>query len=74
MYCQKCYTNLAFTADFCICPKCRRPFDPANPRTFLARPFPKTKKIIMQIVFTTVIAALVAFVVAFFQLAGASGH
>jgi hypothetical protein len=56
------------------CPKCDRKFDPANPKTFLPRPFPGKFKIIFHIIATTLVCIALAFIVAFFQLAAASGH
>jgi len=73
MYCIKCYSSLAGASER-RCPKCGRAFDPANPETFLARPFPRTMTILLQIVATTVVAIMVAAVVAFHQMARSSGH
>ena len=69
MYCKKCYTNLTTAGEFGQCPKCRRSFDPRDPTTYLSRPFPSAWKIARQIIFTTLIGLLVAFMVATFQTA-----
>ena len=73
MYCEKCYADLAGASDG-RCPKCGRAFDPANPRTFFARPFPPIPLIIVQVVLTTMFAIAAAWVVAAHQLARTSGH
>jgi hypothetical protein len=74
MYCRNCYTNLAEAADTGLCPKCHRKFELGNAKTFLLRPFPSKSKIIVHVLLTTIVGILAAFVVAFFQLVGASGH
>ena len=56
------------------CPKCGRTFDPANPKSTLARPFPDKMQILRHVVVTTLICVAVAYVVAMFQMVGASGH
>lgn len=73
MFCPKCYTELP-AAGVSECPKCRRPFNPANPNTYLDRPFPNRGQIVGQLIFTTAVGVAVAFGVAFFQMIGASGH
>jgi len=73
MYCRKCFADLS-QATGPQCPQCGVPFDPANARTFFKRPFPGKSAIIVQIVGTTVVAVVCAFVVAFFQLTRSSGH
>jgi predicted amidophosphoribosyltransferase len=73
MYCRQCYTDLTDAADR-RCPKCGRPFDPADPRTTLARPFPSPWRIVVQVIGTTALAVAVAYVVAWHQLARTSGH
>ena len=73
MYCRKCYTKLD-GADFNRCPRCARTFDPADRRTHLARRFPDKLRIIWHITATTFVCLIAAYVVALFQMAGASGH
>ena len=75
MYCRKCYGKLdGNSAAVRLCPHCGRPFDPANPRTYLARPFPDARKAIGYVVVTSIISLVFAYIVACFQMAGASGH
>ena len=74
MYCKKCYTHLAHAPDSAHCPKCGRTFNATDPKTFLPRPFPSTRKILIHLLATTIVGILAAFVVAFFQMVGASGH
>jgi hypothetical protein len=76
MYCRRCYAPLASQGE--RCDKCGRKFDPADARTFLHRPFPRGRKILMQIIGTTLVGAGVAFVIAIQQMgdqaAQWSGH
>jgi hypothetical protein len=59
MYCQRCYTDL----------------HPNDPATFLVRPFPRKRRIILHLIATTAIGVLVAGIVALFQTAILpSGH
>jgi hypothetical protein len=74
MYCRNCYAKLDPAEVIHRCPICNRAFDPATSRSYLSRPFPGIGSIISYIVATTVISLLAAFVIAMFQLAGASGH
>ena len=79
MYCRKCYAKLDQApfdplTDFHNCPQCNRAFDPANKSTYLARPFPGIARIIRYVIATTIVSLIVAFIVSFFQLVGASGH
>jgi len=74
MYCRKCYAPLDRADEVYLCPKCGRPFEPTNPRTYLPRPFPSKSKIFIQVIGTTIVAFLIASVVALFQIAGTSGH
>ncbi len=67
MYCRKCYTNVQ-NADATCCPKCRRAFDPQNPKTFLRHPFPDRSQILFRILATTLLGILFAFLVSWFQL------
>ena len=73
MYCKNCYTPLA-DAPEPKCPRCRRAFDSLDPRTYLPRPFPSAGRMMFDVVVTTLVAALAAGGVAFFQLARSSGH
>ena len=73
MFCRKCYADLSM-ADQGACRKCGRLFDPANPRTYLPRPFPSTGQIVGYLIATTMVAIAVAGVVSFHQLASTSGH
>ena len=57
-----------------VCPWCDRPFNPAEPSSYLPRPFPDKWRIAGYVLLTTIISIAVAFVVAFFQMVGASGH
>jgi hypothetical protein len=71
---RTCYAKLDPAAEYHNCPRCDRPFDPADSRSYLSRPFPGFWKIIIYIVATTVVSLFVAAIVAMFQAAGASGH
>jgi hypothetical protein len=73
MYCRKCYADLSNATEG-RCPRCGRGFDPANPRTYAARPFPTAAKVFAQVIGTTALAVVAAYVVAFQQLARSSGH
>ena len=73
MFCRKCYTELNEAADG-KCPKCALAFDSTNPKTFLNRPFPPAAMIILQIILTTILGILCAFVVTVFQAVRSSGH
>jgi hypothetical protein len=73
MYCRKCYADLRGVT-LRTCPKCLMPFDPGNPSTFLSKPFPTKKRIVLHLVLTTIVGVAAAFVVAFHQAARHSGH
>ena len=73
MYCRECFTDLRGVTDV-KCPQCGKSFDPAKPRTYFAQPFPSKGAIVLQVVATTVVAVVFAFVIAFFQLTRSSGH
>jgi hypothetical protein len=73
MYCENCYADVTGAPEG-KCPKCGRGFDPAKPRTFLARPFPSIPLVIIQVVGTTLLAIGAAWAVAFHQMARTSGH
>ena len=72
MYCRRCYAALAGCES--RCGNCGRRFDPDKPQTFLNRPFPRPGMIITQIIGTTIVGIIFAYVVAFFQMARTSGH
>jgi hypothetical protein len=74
MYCRKCYAKLDEVTESSQCPWCGRIFDRTLPASYLARPFPSVRKIIVQGVATIIIGFLAAGVVAMFQLSYASGH
>jgi hypothetical protein len=74
MYCQNCYAKLNPADDPKRCPKCNRKFDPNDPWTYHPRPFPDVPMIVWNIITTTLVGTVVAFVIATFQLAIASGH
>ena len=74
MFCRKCYSPLDPAAQNHRCPKCDRSFDPANPGTTLARPFPDRWGIVRYILATSVISIVFAWIIACFQMVGASGH
>lgn len=63
MFCRRCYANLN-QATHCRCLRCGRKFDPDNPSSFLARPFPSRTKIIVHTLITLVLATIVSCVVA----------
>ena len=73
MFCRNCYQDLSRGTEP-KCPACGRGFDAANERTYLARPFPTPLRMVVHVLLTTAVAAGVAFVVAFHQLARTSGH
>ena len=73
VYCKNCYTPLA-DAPEPKCPRCGRAFDARNPRTYLPRPFPSAGRIVFDVILTTVVAAVAAGGVAFFQATRSSGH
>ena len=74
MYCQRCYADLRSATEK-RCPACGLGFDPANPKTYLARPLPPRRRIVRHIIATTVLGIVFAWVVAMFQSANIpSGH
>lgn len=73
MYCRKCYADLRNTSEG-RCPNCRLAFDPDNPATFLSRPFPTKKRMILHLLLTTIVGIGAAFVVALHQAIRSSGH
>ena len=73
MYCRKCYADLRSTSSG-RCPNCRLGFDPDNPATFLSRPVPTKKRMILHVILTTIVGIAAAFVVALHQAVRSSGH
>lgn len=74
MYCQRCYADLR-SASEPWCPTCGLGFDPRDPGTFLSRPFPSKRRIVLHLIATTLVGVAVAGVVALFQTAMLpSGH
>lgn len=73
MFCRKCYFDLE-EIDGGKCPNCNCTFDVSNPKTFLSRPFPTSMMIITQIILTTILGILCAFIVTVFQAVRSSGH
>jgi hypothetical protein len=73
MFCRKCYADLkaGFEGE---CPVCGQSFDPADPRTYLGKPFPPPSRVVWHVISTTLVGIGVAFVVAFHQMARTSGH
>ena len=64
MYCEKCFSKLDPSAETQCCPRCGRGFDPADPKTYLPRPFPDKWMIITYVAATTIISLAAAFLVA----------
>ena len=73
MFCRRCYAPLR-ADDAPRCPACGRLFDPAKPLTFLQRPFPSGRRIVVHLVATTVLGIVAAFVISLHQAAQMSGH
>jgi len=76
MYCKKCYYKLDPSDAAGCCPNCGRAFTAADRRTWLTRPFPSWRRMVLQILLTTLIGGAIAYVVAAFQIAAfvPSGH
>ncbi len=72
MYCKKCYAKL--DAADSICAQCGTEFSASHPETYLWQPFPGATRIVFHVIATTIVGVMVGFVIAFFQMAGASGH
>ncbi len=69
MFCKRCYADLKQSGDvgalgcfFCV--RCKRRFDPMDLRTYLSRPFPSRRKIIIHSIITLILATIVSIVVA----------
>lgn len=71
MFCRRCYANLDQAIDF-RCLRCDRKFDPTDPSSYLAQPFPSRSKMIVHTLLTlllsTIVSAVVAGVLALGQL------
>lgn len=72
MYCKKCYGKL--DAADSVCAQCGTAFSPSHPETYLRRPFPSAMRIVFHVIATTIVGIVAGFVIAFHQMAGASGH
>ena len=72
-YCRRCYASLA-NAAYDRCAKCSLPFDEEDPKTYLTRPFPPVRSIVVNVVTATIVGVGVAVIVAFHQLTASSGH
>ena len=73
MFCKRCYADLSDASEN-RCPTCGRRFESNLPGTYLKRPFPPSGRIVFQIATTTLVGLAVAWVIAMFQAANASGH
>lgn len=65
MFCRRCYADLQQAFDS-RCMRCDRSFDPNDPSSYLSRPFPSRRRIIVHTVTTLILATIVSFVVAIF--------
>ena len=63
MFCKRCYADLNQAAE-CRCLRCRRPFNPNEPTSYLLRPFPSRRKIIIHSLIIFILATIVSAVVA----------
>ena len=73
MFCRRCYAPLNVN-ESPRCPNCGRLFDPTKPLTFLQRPFPSGRKMVVHLVATTFLGIVAAYVIALHQAAQMSGH
>jgi predicted amidophosphoribosyltransferase len=62
-FCKRCYANLDQATES-RCARCRRAFNPHDPRTTLARPFPPPRRVLLHTVFTLIAATIVSAVIA----------
>ncbi len=65
MYCKHCYANLDQAVDS-RCARCNRPFDPSRPGSYLTRPFPSRRRMVIHTLITLILATVVSAVVAGF--------
>ena len=63
MFCRKCYANLDQATDF-RWRRCRRQFNPASPKTYLRRPLPSRRKIIVHTILNLILTSIVSVVIA----------
>ena len=79
MYCRRCYADLEQASVYrkdthdhgppyieFRCTRCNRPFNPDQPKTFLPRPFPPRRRIILHTVLNLLLATLISVIIAFF--------
>lgn len=68
MFCKRCYADLQQAADHgCLhCLRCKRRFDPKESRSYLSRPFPSRRKIIMHSIINFILATIVSAIVVVF--------
>ena len=72
MYCKRCYAPL--DPESRLCDHCGRKFDPRIAGTFLERPFPRMRTLIIQIIGTTLVGIGVAWFVAMQQMSSQVGQ
>jgi hypothetical protein len=65
MFCRRCYANLN-QATHSRCARCNHGFNADIPASFLPRPFPSRRRMIVHTLITLVLSTLVSFVVAGF--------
>ena len=65
MFCRRCYADLQQAFDS-RCVRCDRPFNPNEPSSYLPRPFPSRRRMIVHVVATLILATIVSVVVAGF--------
>jgi hypothetical protein len=65
MFCRRCYADLHQAFDS-RCMRCDRSFDPNNPSSYLPRPFPSRRRIIVHTVTMLILATIVSAIVAAF--------
>jgi hypothetical protein len=73
MFCKRCYANLDQATDG-RCLRCRRPFDPNQPTSYLPRPFPSRRRMIIHTIVTLILATIVSAAVAGFVAVFQSAH
>ena len=65
MFCKRCYANLD-QATHSRCARCGRVFNAGAPASYLSRPFPSRRRMIVHTLITLVLSTLVSFLVAGF--------
>jgi hypothetical protein len=63
MYCKRCYANLDQAIEY-RCRRCGRGFRADDRNTYLSRPFPSRRKMIVHTLITLVLSTIVSFAVA----------